>query len=330
MSSLIQSKLPRLHRFIGRVKLRLAPFKKLSRWLRPGKLWGVPVRIHTSAALLAAALLLVRGPWGLGALVVGLILHEYAHVWMSKSLGMRTNRVEITGVGAAAVMGSYAFERVFNNGDIEMKVAAAGPLMSAVLAILGYIGATAALLLGLPSVAAVFAEFAFINTLLGCFNMLPLFPMDGGRVLRGFLHHNYFQHFEDKELLNRAMLASSMPLKGAAIGMMIGGLLGPMGPGPGIILYFTIKGLEGEVRFTKIYINHLKEKYNYIPDRMALRDVDWWIDLGLREKPPTFRLAKRAYRTRVQNVHPDKGGDARNMQTVVRAYELAKRSYGVS
>lgn len=304
---------------------------RLSKWSKPHKLWGVPVRIHSSAALLVALVLLSRGPWSIVALAVGLVLHEYAHIWTARALDVKTERVEITGVGAAAIQGDGAFEKFFNNGDVEMKIAAAGPLMSAVLASAGYIAATVALVVGLPYAAVVFAEFGFINTVLGCFNMFPILPLDGGRVLRGFLHQHYFHHLKDKKRLNEIFYRIPNGLKHCLPGAAVGGIFLPGVPGAALVLWYVIStSLVHETKEVRRYIKHLQRQHNYVPDRVTPQIRKWWLDLGLTEKPRTFRLAQRAYWKKVCAVHPDKGGSDRDMKITIRAYKMAKRSFGVA
>jgi Zn-dependent protease len=313
---------------------RIRKLGKLSRWSKPRKLWGIPVRVHSSVVLLAVLGFFARGPWSVVALAVGLVLHEYAHIWTARALNVKTKRVEITGLGAVAIQGTDAFETYFNNGDVEMKMAAAGPLMNAALASVSFMCATVALMLGLPTTSAVLAEFGFVNILLGCFNMVPIFPMDGGRVLRGFLHQHYCKSLKAKEELNSLFLDLAnrigLVLRGTLIG---GGFILP----PLIVLYTATKMLRQETKVTQQYIENLQRQRSYVPDpprapsRIRWRTRDpWWFDLGLREEPLTFRLAKQAYRKTVLRVHPDRGGNAGEMRVVVCAYETAKRSFGVA
>jgi Zn-dependent protease len=334
MANLEKSK-SSLRRFLKRIAPWFAPLKKLSRWFKPGKLWGVPVRIHSTAALLAGLILITRGGWSLLALGVGLIIHEYAHIWTAKSFGMKTERVEISFAGAAALQGDASFKKLFNDGDIEMRVAAAGPLMSAVLASFGFIVATIALVAGFPAVAVPFAEFGFINTLLGCFNMIPLFPLDGGRVLRGLLHQEVFKELEEKEVLNEVLLKLPKALTPVAYTLWITGTFIGIGPMPGLLLHVILRGLDSEAKGTARYIIELKQrraqyrKETLEEFRRSLLAIStpWWKELGLDKRPDSLSAAKRAYRNRVNEVHPDRGGSAKQMRALTDAYESAKRAY---
>ena len=157
----------------GTLDTRLSPF-------------GVPLVIHFTAGIW---LLLLVGPFGLLAaiamtlvIMLSVVAHEYGHVWAAQRLGIGTRVVMLHGFGGAAISDEPF---IFHPPGTEVKVALAGPAVSVVLAGLGYLGAY--LFAKVSVVGLVFSYMFFINTLLAVFNLLPIFPMDGGRVLRGLL-----------------------------------------------------------------------------------------------------------------------------------------------
>src|SRR3990172_3408777 len=141
-------------------------------------------------------------------LIIAFTVHEFAHAWTANELGDDTPRLAgrltlnplahldvlgslmlvLAGVGWAkpATVNPYALQRRTPAG--MMIVAAAGPVSNVGLALL----ASVPFLLGLVSVSssilAVFvADFMFLNLVLFFFNLIPIFPLDGEKVLTFFL-----------------------------------------------------------------------------------------------------------------------------------------------
>jgi Zn-dependent protease len=111
---------------------------------------------------------------------VSIVLHELGHAMIALRHGLRTRSITLFIFGGVAEL-----EKDPKDGRAEVWMAAAGPLVSLTLAGLFY--ACAALPFVGPSVAAVAKYLALINLILAVFNLVPAFPMDGGRLLRGAL-----------------------------------------------------------------------------------------------------------------------------------------------
>ncbi len=111
---------------------------------------------------------------------VSILLHELGHAVVALRHGLRTRSITLFIFGGVAQL-----EKDPKDGRAEFWTAAAGPLVSLALAGLFYACATLALV-G-PSAAAVAKYLALINLMLALFNLVPAFPMDGGRLLRGAL-----------------------------------------------------------------------------------------------------------------------------------------------
>jgi len=107
------------------------------------------------------------------------LLHETAHVVTAFGFGYQTFSIELFPFGGVARMEAS----LFNDPLAEAVTALAGPLESIILALL--LG-TVSPLLHLPALTE---DLARINLGLGFFNLLPLYPLDGGRVLLSFLAH---------------------------------------------------------------------------------------------------------------------------------------------
>ncbi len=113
-------------------------------------------------------------------LFVSILLHELGHAVAARSYGLRTRSITLLIFGGVAQL-----EKDPKDGREEFWMAAAGPLVSLMLAGLFY--ASASLSFVGPATAAVARYLALINLILALFNLVPAFPMDGGRLLRGAL-----------------------------------------------------------------------------------------------------------------------------------------------
>jgi len=111
---------------------------------------------------------------------VSIVFHELGHAVVALRHGLRTRSITLFIFGGVAQL-----EKDPKDGRSEFWMAAAGPLVSLALAGLFYTCATLPFVN--PSAAAVAKYLALINLILALFNLVPAFPMDGGRLLRGAL-----------------------------------------------------------------------------------------------------------------------------------------------
>ena len=162
------------------------------------RLFGVPVRLHFTFILLVVFVLVsVAGSkqssssyalFLLGGLV-SVLLHEMGHAVVAARFGIRTLEIVMFPIGGLSRM-----ERALRPAA-EIWVALAGPVVNMLLAggIFSYMisvhEATPVSLSDLlqPSGKSVLALLLYGNLLLAGFNLLPAFPMDGGRILRALL-----------------------------------------------------------------------------------------------------------------------------------------------
>lgn len=163
-----------------------------------GRVAGVPVRIGPGAALLAGALTVLLGSrWAVtdGAVayafsaaaavgfLVSILLHELSHAMVARRHGVAVSEIRLVLFGGLAKL-----ERQAPSPRAEMAIAAAGPLASIAVAAAGVAGVFALRGQDLAGgwVAAL-GWLAVINGVLGAFNLLPGLPLDGGRILIGWL-----------------------------------------------------------------------------------------------------------------------------------------------
>jgi Zn-dependent protease len=123
---------------------------------------------------------------GVAGLTFSIIAHELSHTFVGRAFGLPINHVTLFLFGGAAEL-----EAEPDRPMVELVMALAGPLMSlflaAVFALMGGTTAPVAPETPLSPVALVLGYLALINLLLAMFNMIPAFPLDGGRVLRAIL-----------------------------------------------------------------------------------------------------------------------------------------------
>lgn len=120
------------------------------------------------------------------AVLFTVLLHELGHALTARKFGIRTVDIEITPMGGMAHL-----ERSPENPKQELLISLAGPIVSLAIALVLFI----ALKVGdhLFDFDEVFdptkpvPALMWINLVMGLYNLLPIFPMDGGRVLRSLL-----------------------------------------------------------------------------------------------------------------------------------------------
>jgi len=112
-----------------------------------------------------------------------IVLHEFGHALVARSLGMPISGITLFLFGGVSELGEEP-----TSAGTEFVMAVAGPLVSAVLAVLFWVVAVVGYQLGWPHpVVIVLGYLAAINAVVLIFNMVPAFPLDGGRVLRSIL-----------------------------------------------------------------------------------------------------------------------------------------------
>lgn len=123
------------------------------------------------------------GVAGLLGLVLSIVLHELAHSVVARRYGMPIRGITLFIFGGVAEMEDEPV-----GPKAEFRMAIAGPIASLVIAAVFYALAVIAAGLGLGvAVSGLLSYLGTINLVLAVFNMVPAFPLDGGRVLRALL-----------------------------------------------------------------------------------------------------------------------------------------------
>ena len=166
---------------------------------RVGEFAGIGVYIHATFLLLIGWVALshwregrsleaaAAGVFFILALFACVVLHEYGHALAARRYGIKTRDITLYPIGGVARL-----ERMPDEPRQEIWVALAGPAVNVVIAAMLYVwlALTAALepvdRLGVAS-GPFLERLMAVNLFLVVFNLLPAFPMDGGRVLRALL-----------------------------------------------------------------------------------------------------------------------------------------------
>src|SRR5919107_820646 len=186
-----------------------------------GRIAGTDIKVHVT-------FLLVVGWWAfigysqggltaaltsalaLLALFACVLLHEFGHILMARRFGVRTPDVILLPIGGVARL-----ERIPDEPKQELLIALAGPAVTAAIAVILYavirLTGDDAGLGDLSPTRPFLSLLMNVNVYLLLFNLIPAFPMDGGRVLR-------------------ALLASRMGIvRGTRVAAMLGQILAGVG-----------------------------------------------------------------------------------------------------
>ncbi len=157
--------------------------------MKIGTFRSIPLRLHSSFFLLAAFCLISAFANGGASLVLGtaaliiilfgsVMVHEIGHALVAEHYGIGTRNITLHLLGGFA-----SLEKEPTEPREEIYIALAGPAVNLLLVLLGLI----LLHWGVPYST----EFTVINAIMGIFNLVPAYPMDGGRVLRALLNYRY-------------------------------------------------------------------------------------------------------------------------------------------
>jgi Zn-dependent protease len=181
--------------------------------LKLGKIAGIGIFIHWTFSLLLLFIIFINYRTGYSALqtawsvlfilvvFVTVLLHELGHALVAKNYHIKTKDITLLPIGGLAQL-----ERIPEKPIEELLVSIAGPLVNLTLALLtGFfisVPETAETLLAELSKGInannFFLNFFLVNIWLAIFNLIPAFPMDGGRVLRAILSFRFKRNVATK------------------------------------------------------------------------------------------------------------------------------------
>ena len=228
--------------------------------------FDIPVYVDLTFLILMFLFLNDGGSFSYGlmqAMVLGLsiVAHEFGHSLTGRAFGCETRDITLSFIGGCASMTSMPWR-----GWQEFLVALAGPLVSFALCGIGFLSLNV-LPIENRFLAYTLVYLYWLNLVLGCFNLLPGFPMDGGRIFRSAM-----------------MLFLSRP-KATLVAMWIGRvfavLLGLSGA------YALLNG--GSWAFIRIFIAWMIWKEGYREYQLALMESSWRNeDFRAKVSPPPY------------------------------------------
>jgi Zn-dependent protease len=233
-----------------------------------GHVLGIDIRVHATFLLLVALFVLAYSGSGVPGVAAGLawlvvifacvVIHELAHSLVARRRGGVVHEIVLLPIGGVSKL-----ECLPESPADELAVAIAGPLASLAIAVLA---AAAALALGqslLPVdmfAGPILPRIAWFNLLVGAFNLLPAFPLDGGRVFRALLERH-------RDLETATRLSARVGRILAVLLIVVGLLLNFWLAVIGLFVYF---GASAEEAAT---IVHLRLKGLRVADAMLLDPV---------------------------------------------------------
>jgi len=279
-----------------------------------GRVAGIGIRIHVTFPLLALWLAAghLRDGWnwgefaadlGLAAAVFGfVVLHELGHALVARRFGIATRDITLLPIGGVAHL-----ERMPERPAQELAVALAGPAVNVALALLLEIWRLAD-----PGAPAVILRLLWLNVAMAAFNLLPAFPMDGGRVLRALLAMRL-------DFVRATTVA-------AAVGQLFALGLGALGvfvnPVLVLVAVFVWMGAGEEARIIRLRASLAAvpvgrisvTQFESLPPGLTLRQA---AERMMASYQPVFpvvadgRLCGMLSRERLRVVLAERGGDAR-------------------
>ena len=262
------------------------------RWSFPiGRVSGIEIRLHWTFFLIVALFALAgAGPDGPGVvsmlswlvlIFASVVVHELSHCFVGRTRGAVVHEIVLLPIGGVSKL-----ERMPERPTDELAMAIAGPAASVGLAALAGL---VALGLGQELLPIDFLEGSFVarlfwfNLIVAGFNLLPAFPLDGGRVLRALLERRYD--------LERATRIAARVGRAVAIAFVVVGIFFDLWIAIiGVFVYF---GASAEEAATIVHVRLLGHR---VADTMLLEPHTVWWRATTSELAPLLRTsAQRAF-----------------------------------
>ncbi|MHA1978173.1 MAG: site-2 protease family protein [Candidatus Hodarchaeales archaeon] len=212
------------------------------------KIRGIPIELHITFIGLLGLLFILSFPIVypvllFGLLFISVIVHELAHSFVAQRNNIPVKKIVLYPIGGAAQI-----EDIPEKPGIEARMALVGPLTSLFIGIVS-LGVNFLYPISFSTIpifvwsGSLFFDLGVLNILLALFNLIPAFPMDGGRALRAILTHLR------KDFVKATENAAAVG-RGFAFLMIFLGIMGNIWFA--IIGFFIYLGATQEVRMARI------------------------------------------------------------------------------
>lgn len=240
-----------------------------------GKIGGVPVRIHFSFALiftlitwtlsykffpiyypgLPISAYIALGLAGATIALFSILIHELGHSTIANKYGTKFEKIVLFAFGGIAFS-----SREITDPKKEIRMAFAGPCISFIISSFSFslwliIFESHILSPAESPIAGILFYGGLVNLAIGVFNLLPIFPSDGGRILRAFLSMYLHDHIRGtKAAIKVGMIISvCLVLAGVIIGLMLSFVSGLWLM---ILAFFLIRGSKWYYRQYQAMTSH--------------------------------------------------------------------------
>jgi Zn-dependent protease len=239
-----------------------------------GSVMGIRVRVHVLLLVLLLVVVLLtgneRGAWIALATIAGLfgivLLHELGHCLVAQRHGIRVVDITLWPLGGMARMSAIP-----ESPGIEARVAIAGPAVNfALFALALPVALLDGRMLALPAaLSELLRWFLAANLVMGLFNLLPAFPMDGGRILRAYLARR-----GDWLLATERAVRVSRWMAFVLLALGLIGLPGSLGPNLSLVLVAVFIWWSGLQELMLVRARHQPHPLQRIFELLAQQRTD--------------------------------------------------------
>lgn len=230
----------------------------------------INIIIHPLFIVFASVLIYLNYFFLLLSYIITIVMHEYAHAFVARKLGYKLNQITLMPHGA-----SLSGESKFFSTRDEVLVAISGPLLNLILATVG-----CAIWWLWPTTYFYTMSFVYANLCTALINCLPVFPLDGGRVLLAILSKNQKRPVALKKIRILGIIVSILILLGFVITLFFE-------PNFTLLVFGSFLFVVSILKDKEAYYSHIglmESKSSYIQRGLKMRAV------AVLESMPLYKL----------------------------------------